>query len=419
MTPPDPAPGRLLVVDDNEMNRDMLSRRLRKRGYDVAVACDGREALAAVEDGDFDLVLLDIMMPEVNGYEVLERLKADDDLCHIPVIMISALDEMDSVVRCIKLGAADYLPKPFNAMLLKARVEASLAVKRLHDEQRAYTESLARELEIGRRIQRGFLPETLPSAPGWDLAARFRPAREVAGDFYDAFWIAGPADAPTEAGRQRLAVVVADVCDKGVGAALFMALFRSLLRSTALACTPGRTDADHALHVVRRVNDYIATTHGAANMFATVFFGVLDPASGRLVYVNGGHEAPAVVGAGGVRARLPPTGPALGLMPEMAFGTGEVALSPGETLVAFTDGVTDAQSPEGTFFTERRMLELVAAPAASADEALSRIDAALAVHTRDAIAFDDVTLLAVRASLSGGTRTTAPSNPSLTGPSNG
>ncbi|MGB3543973.1 response regulator, partial [Rubrivirga sp.] len=190
MTPPDPAPGRLLVVDDNEMNRDMLSRRLRKRGYDVAVACDGREALAAVEGGDFDLVLLDIMMPEVNGYEVLERLKADDDLCHIPVIMISALDEMESVVRCIKLGAADYLPKPFNAMLLKARVEASLAVKRLHDEQRAYTESLARELEIGRRIQRGFLPETLPSAPGWDLAARFRPAREVAGDFYDAFWIA-------------------------------------------------------------------------------------------------------------------------------------------------------------------------------------------------------------------------------------
>ena len=391
MTAPAP-PGRVLVVDDNEMNRDMLSRRLRKRGYDVAVAVDGPAALAAAEGGAVDVVLLDIMMPGMSGYEVLERLKADEATAHVPVVMISAVDEMDSVVRCIELGAADYLPKPFNATLLWARVEASLAVKRLADEERAYTESLARELEIGREIQRGFLPDRLPEAPGWDLAARFRPAREVAGDFYDAFWMPGP-DAAAAGGAGRLALVVADVCDKGVGAALFMALFRSLIRSTAQAAPPGR-DRRSALDTVRTVNDYIATTHGAAHMFATVFFGVLDPATGRLVYVNGGHEAPAVVGAGRVRTRLAPTGPAVGLLPGLDFHAAEVTLAPGEALVVFTDGATDAQRADGVFFTEERLLGLVSEPAASADAVLARIDAALAEHTGDAPAFDDVTLLA-------------------------
>ena len=388
---PPSAPGRILVVDDNEMNRDMLSRRLRKRGYDVATADNGREALDAVEQGDFDLVLLDIMMPEMNGYEALERLKADEASRHIPVVMISAVDEMESVVRCIQLGAADYLPKPFNATLLQARVTSSLAVKRLHDEQRAYTESLARELEIGRRIQLGFLPSVLPVPPGWDLAARFRPAREVAGDFYDAFWIDGEAT-----GDRRLALIVADVCDKGVGAALFMALFRSLLRSSALDRPPALSDANHARHVVHTVNEYIATTHGDANMFATVFLSLLDPASGQLTYVNGGHDPPAVLGAGGVRTRLHPTGPALGLMPGMAFQAREVYLGEGETLLAFTDGVTDAQSPEGHSFTENRMLDAVSTPAASASALLERVDAALALHVREAPAFDDLTLLALR-----------------------
>jgi DNA-binding response OmpR family regulator len=117
---------RVLVVDDNEMNRDMLSRRLLRLNYEVIMAEDGEQALAMVKQHAFDLVLLDIMMPNISGYEVLERMKADDATRHIPVIMISAVDDLDSVVRCIELGAEDYLFKPFNPVLLKARVGASL-----------------------------------------------------------------------------------------------------------------------------------------------------------------------------------------------------------------------------------------------------------------------------------------------------
>lgn len=116
----------VLVVDDNEMNRDMLARRLQRQNCDVVMAEDGAAALEAVTRQSFDLILLDIMMPNVSGYEVLEKLKADPNTRHIPVIMISAVDDLDSVVRCIEMGAEDYLFKPFNPVLLKARVTSSL-----------------------------------------------------------------------------------------------------------------------------------------------------------------------------------------------------------------------------------------------------------------------------------------------------
>lgn len=120
----------ILVVDDNEMNRDMLSRRLQRQKYEVLVAEDGEKALEMVREHPFNLVLLDIMMPKLSGYEVLEQLKSDAETQHIPVIMISAVDDLDSVVRCIELGAEDYLFKPFNPVLLKARVGASLRKSR-------------------------------------------------------------------------------------------------------------------------------------------------------------------------------------------------------------------------------------------------------------------------------------------------
>lgn len=135
----DTTPALILVVDDNHRNRDMLSRRLGKQGYDVAVAENGREALEAVRTRPFDMVLLDIMMPEMDGYEVLQQLKSDETLRHIPVIMISALDEVDSVVRCIEMGAEDYLPKPFNPTLLKARIGACLEKKHVRDLAHRFT----------------------------------------------------------------------------------------------------------------------------------------------------------------------------------------------------------------------------------------------------------------------------------------
>jgi putative two-component system response regulator len=127
--------GLLLVVDDNENNRDMLSRRLRRLGYEVRTAENGEMALEMMGSDGFDLVLLDVMMPGMDGHEVLRRLKSDAGTRHVPVIMISALNEIESIVRGIELGAEDYLPKPFNPVLLKARVGACLEKKRLRDRE--------------------------------------------------------------------------------------------------------------------------------------------------------------------------------------------------------------------------------------------------------------------------------------------
>ena len=378
----------ILVVDDNEANRDLLSRRLRRGGHRVEVAEDGVRALELLAAAPFDLVMLDIMMPGMNGYEVLARLKADPALCHVPVIMITAVDDEASIVRCIEMGAEDYMPKPFNPALLRARVGSSLAKKQLHDREQTYAAGLARELDIGRRIQQGFLPARLPASDGWELAARFAPARQVAGDFYDAFALP----------HRRVAVLVADVCDKGVGAALFMALFRSLFRALAeqrfASAPPGDPPAAALLDVITSTNDYIGRTHSDANMFATVFFGVLDLASGSLWYANGGHEAPVVLAAdGSVRARLGVTGPAVGLMPDLAFRVEEARVGPGEQLLAFTDGVLDARAPSGETFGEERMLRCAASSPGAALEAIER---GMAEFCAGEPAFDDVTMLAVR-----------------------
>ncbi len=134
--------GQILVVDDLEANRDMLSRRLRQLGYSVECAASGREALARMKEASYDLVLLDLMMPEMDGYQVLEAIKGDARLVHLPVIMVSANDDMENVVKCIQRGAEDYLPKPFNPVLLRARVESSLQKKALHDREADYQREL-------------------------------------------------------------------------------------------------------------------------------------------------------------------------------------------------------------------------------------------------------------------------------------
>jgi len=149
----------ILVVDDNDDNRYTLTRRLKREGYaNLAVAENGRQAVDALAERRFDLVLLDIMMPEMDGYQVLEHIKSNPALRDIPVIMISAVDEMDSVVRCIELGAEDYLPKPFNPVLLRARVGACLEKKRLHDQEAAYLSQIEHERQRADDLLHAILP---------------------------------------------------------------------------------------------------------------------------------------------------------------------------------------------------------------------------------------------------------------------
>lgn len=188
--------GRVLVVDDNIINRKQLSRLLTDQGYSVTLAEDGRQAVVLLEQqtkraasehrASFDVILLDILMPEMDGYQVLAYVKGQPHLRHIPVIMISALDEMESVVRCVELGATDYLPKPFKPTLLQARLRTSLAEKRLRDLELEYLQQVAHVTAAAAAVEAGqFKPDSLdlvaarPDALGQLGRVFQRMAREV------------------------------------------------------------------------------------------------------------------------------------------------------------------------------------------------------------------------------------------------
>ncbi|HEX6271056.1 MAG TPA: SpoIIE family protein phosphatase [Anaerolineales bacterium] len=385
----------ILIVDDEPFNVDYLEQELEDLSYETVSAVDGQDGLDKVRSESPDLVLLDIMMPVMDGFEMLARLKADPCTRDIPVIVISANNDMQSVVKGIQLGAEDYLPKPFEPTLLHARISSSLEKKHLRDLQQLYLNGLERELEIGRKIQKGFLPSRLPKLNGWDVAAYFKAAREVAGDFYDMFRLPDG----------NLVCVVGDVCDKGVGAALFMTLFRSLIRATSLTdvfCSGTEikllTSEERVRHVVSFTNNYIAETHREANMFATVFIGIFDVQDGKLTYVNCGNEPPVLLGRGDTVTVLRPTGPVVGIFPDMDFGVREISMEKGDLLLAYTDGIPDARNGKDHSFGNLRLLECLKGGLGTSAALLEKIEEQLHQFTGAANQFDDITLLAVRRS---------------------
>ena len=280
---------------------------------------------------------------------------------------------------------------------------------RLYAKLDNYSKALNQELQKGRQIQIDFLPNEIPKLPNWEIATCFHPAKEVAGDFYDAF----------ELPSGDVGLVIADVCDKGVGAALFMALFRSLIRiyaeQTKLRGTASTILRSHqptksgwlgdsvgtnlthlnTLQALELTNNYVAENHWQMSMFATVFFAVLDSRNGLLSYINGGHEPVFIVGECGVKSTLESTGPAVGIMPNASFQIEQTTLEPGDILIGYTDGVTEAKAPDGKLFTAGRLEALLEQSAGSASELIERISTSLFTYIGDAPQFDDITMLAV------------------------
>jgi sigma-B regulation protein RsbU (phosphoserine phosphatase) len=287
-----------------------------------------------------------------------------------------------------------------NARLYSKLDDSYRSLEQAKHKIETYSKALHAEMEKGRKIQRDFLPAQIPQLPGWEIAFYFHPARQVSGDFYDAFLLPG----------DLVGLVIADVCDKGVGSALFMALFRSLIRvfsgqiNLQGVSVPGTDNHNsdssgdelyQALHAVSLTNDYIAQEHGEEGMFATLFFGVLDPQSGKLTYVNGGHEALILFNQSGIKERLKATGPVVGMMTEMEYSVQQVQIEPDDFLIGYTDGVTEAMSPENKLFSKKRFLSLLEKPAVSASQLIEQIKIDIFNHIGDAPQFDDITMIAV------------------------
>jgi len=275
---------------------------------------------------------------------------------------------------------------------LSNSMSVALENSRLWEQEKKYLMALEHEFEVGREIQAGFLPDILPQPKGWEIAASLQPAREVAGDFYDVFKLP----------EKRIGLVIADVCDKGLGAALFMTLFRSFLRAVSninfyarAGAGDGSSSAERLKNAISLTNNYIAETHGDTGMFATIFFGILDVRTGVLTYINGGHLPPMLINQQGVKEILTLTGPAVGGDPDAEYKLREVMMEPGDAFFAYTDGLTDTANPTGEVFSEKGLIPLFAGNQSLA-ALLVQIQKQVETFSAGAAQIDDITMLAVK-----------------------
>lgn len=401
--------GSLLFIEPNPESLTALLRHVKALDYEAIVVSSFADLAQLQQTHNFDLILASMeLLEEQQDGEAQASLK---DATVIILGLVKAL-ETHKLESYFKLGICDYLTYDCGPRAMSARLSSGLERRRQEQQVQTQKELLKyeRELQIGRQIQLDFLPDSLPKLDNWEILSYFSPARDVAGDFYDSFLLS----------NGRVGLVLADVCDKGVGAALFMALFRSLIRSLSqqnyslgvldflsddkpMARTQGqgRRVAPSAGTTALRntmtlTNNYIANTHSRSNMFATIFFGILDPVSGTMIYINGGHEPLIWTNREGeIKGRLQPTGPAVGMLPDMTFDIEQVQLEVGDMLLAYTDGVTEAHDLDRKLFSEARLLDIVKKPKDSAQDLLDQVVDAVRNHIGEAEQFDDITMLAV------------------------
>jgi sigma-B regulation protein RsbU (phosphoserine phosphatase) len=342
---------KILIVDDQEENCAVLQRRLEKEGHTCAAVFDGATALERLAAEDFDLVLLDIMMPGIDGREVLRRIKTDEKLRHLPVIMISALDQIESVVACIEQGAEDYLPKPFNPVLLRARIGSSLDRKRLRDaEQAAFAalkesqEKLAGELAEAAAYVQSVLP-----APATTGAVRadwaFIPSSSLGGDAF----VYGPVR------DGKFGICLLDVTGHGVGAALLSISVLNVIRGESL---PGVDFGDPAAVLEGLNAAFPMEKHG--EMFFTAWCGMYDPSTRIMRFAAGGHPPSILVRADGTTDILAAKGPVLGAMDGMKFPAVETEIPVGARLFVFSDGAYEIARADGSMMGHGDLRDLLA-----------------------------------------------------------
>jgi len=334
--------GSILVVDDDELSREMLVRRLRHSGYTVSASSTGLHALTLLRSQHFDLVLLDMIMPGLDGFQVLGRIKSDAALRDIPVIMLSALDEENGIARCIEMGAEDYLAKPFSAVFLRARIGACLEKKRLRDRERAMhralqqsQEHLAGELARAAGYVRSLLPTPLagPISTQWC----FQPCDALGGDAFGHHWI----------DPQHLAIYLLDVCGHGVGAALLSVSALNTLRAQTL---PG-VDFKQPSAVLTALNRAFPMENQNF-LYFTLWYGVYRTSDRQLIFANGGHPPALLVAPRDpdlpLVTPLKTPGPAVGCLDDASYAEKSQIVPPGSRLMVFSDGVFEIFKPDGT-----------------------------------------------------------------------
>jgi sigma-B regulation protein RsbU (phosphoserine phosphatase) len=330
----------ILLVDDQPANLQVLIHTLEGLGCKLLVAKNGEAALTIAQKASPDLILLDIMMPGIDGFEVCRRLKADPATEKIPVIFLSALDETGDKVRGLQLGAVDYIAKPFQPEEVIARVNTHLTIHQLSREVQKQKDELERELQVVSQLQRDLLPEGLPRTPGVKLAVHYETSRYTGGDYYDVVELPGGL----------LAILVADAEGHSAPGTVMMAMTCALFRSCS-ACL-GEPDK-----ILSYINENLCIVNRES--FVTAIYAVYDTCSRKLKIARAGHPLPLLYRPSEEKAvEIPCDGVfIMGFKPYADVPVTEVALQPGDRLLFYTDGVTDRFSETQELYGTNRLLE--------------------------------------------------------------
>ncbi len=348
-----PLNAKILVVDDEPQNVRLLQIRLQADGYTVLTATNGQEALERVKIEAPDLILLDVMMPGMNGFEVCRRIRAEESTQFIPVVMVTALSDKEDRITAIEAGADDFISKPFDSHEVLARVSSLVRIKRYHDaleqanrDLKIHNDRLDRELQMASEIQDSLMPQGITDLLGFRIVSHYTPAVVVGGDFFD-LW---------EVERGRLGVFISDVMGHGVSAAFITVFIKTIVEEMSVQTD----DPGHLLQELNaRFNKMISSQQ---YMFATAFCAVLDLANQTLHYSNAGHPFPFLVQrqhnvCKPIENRL--VGKGLGLLPDSTYQTYRYPFTPSDGLFLYTDGACELQNSRGEEFTPQGIQNVI------------------------------------------------------------
>lgn len=330
----------ILIVEDNPASLEIMQVRLEASDYRVITATDGEEGLAKAQSSLPDLILLDLMMPKMDGLEVCRRLKNNDSLPFMPIIMVTAKTDTKDVIAGLEAGGDEYLTKPVDHGSLVARVKSMLRIKELHDTVIAQSTQLENQLKTASKIQTLFWPELPTPEGGIRTWAVSQPASYVGGDFYDAIILSD----------KSVLAYVADVSGKGVPAALIMAAVSTKIRAEASL-------QQNLNLILRAVNGSMYELASTEGYFATVLLLKYWPRMRKIEMIRAGHINPVLVSPTGVREISGLKGVSLGVMEEVDYELAELVLEPGESLLLFSDGVSEAENASVEQFGYQRLID--------------------------------------------------------------
>jgi serine phosphatase RsbU (regulator of sigma subunit) len=380
---------RILVADDDATSRKLLARILTRAGFTCTDAPDGIEALKQLHDDPPSLLLLDFDMPGMDGAEVLKRLRHDANplIAQIPAIMLTGHGGEESEVLCLEAGADDFVTKPINEAVLRARIDTHLRLRSMrsqlqkqNDELEAWRKNLERDLEAARLTQQSLIPQKAPLLPGWEIAACYKPVIQVGGDIYG--WL--------RMTDGRTLFWIADATGHGASAALLTTLAKLLFHH-------GTVENNAPAEIMEAVNNDFRSIFGARS-FMTAMCVALDPANGRATVVGAGHPPLLVARAGRRTESIPSSAPPLGLLERSEFIETNVDLEPGDAFFLYTDGIYGSGHEENPRLSSKRLAEMLEPLAENAQALLDHVLDQAGIKDNGQEAPDDVAAITVRRS---------------------